>query len=225
MRIPARHDSKPGDRFGRDGGTYLVMYDDVRADELSSDRVAALGIAADAQLRVYVVVLPHAAEDIAGAITEATDRRLLRAGLVSLVLIAAVAYFAVRIALRPVEAIRVLTASVTANDPANASPSPPRDTRSPPWPPPSTPPSNASTTPPPSNAASSRTQPTNCAAPSPHCWPVWKSRSPTRNAPTGPPRPPPPHDRPVASRPSPKTCCSSPASTPAAPWPAPKPST
>ncbi|MCX5602270.1 HAMP domain-containing histidine kinase [Streptomyces phaeochromogenes] len=117
MRIPARHDSKPGDRFGKDSGTYLVMYDDVRADELSSDRVAALGVAADAQLRVYVVVLPHAAQDIAGAITEATDRRLLRAGLVSLVLIAAVAYFAVRIALQPVEAIRVLTASVTANDP------------------------------------------------------------------------------------------------------------
>ncbi|WP_031081401.1 histidine kinase dimerization/phospho-acceptor domain-containing protein, partial [Streptomyces sp. NRRL WC-3549] len=117
MRIPARHDSEPGDRFGKDGGTYLVMYDDVRADELSSDRAAALGVAADARLRVHVVVLPHAAEDIAEAITEATDRLLLRAGLVGLALIAAVAYFAVRIALRPVEAIRVLTASVTASDP------------------------------------------------------------------------------------------------------------
>lgn len=117
VRLPARPDSAPGDRFGKDGGTYQVMYDDVRADELSSDTVAALGVAADAQLRVYVVVLPQAAEDIAGTITEATDRLLLRAGLVSLVLIAAVAYFAVRIALRPVEAIRVLTASVTANDP------------------------------------------------------------------------------------------------------------
>ncbi|GAA3995014.1 hypothetical protein GCM10022384_48040 [Streptomyces marokkonensis] len=113
MRIPARHDSMPGDRFGKDGGTYLVMYDEVRADELSSERVAALGIATDAQLRVHVVVLPHAAEHIA----EATDRMLLRAGLVGLVLIAAVAYFAVRIALRPLEAIRVLTASVTASDP------------------------------------------------------------------------------------------------------------
>ncbi|GGY98733.1 sensor histidine kinase [Streptomyces nitrosporeus] len=117
MRIPARPGAEPGDLFGEDGGTYPVMYDDVRADELSSDRVAALGIASDAQLRVYVVVLPHAAEDIAGAITEATDRRLLRAGLVGLVLIAAVTYFAVRIALRPVEAIRVLTASVTPSDP------------------------------------------------------------------------------------------------------------
>ncbi|MGW5863128.1 sensor histidine kinase [Streptomyces sp. NPDC055239] len=117
MRIPGRHDSEPMDRFGKDGGTYPVMYDDVRADELSNDRVAALGVAADAQLRVYVVVLPHAGEDIAEEITEATDRRLLRAGLVGLVLIAAVAYFAVRIALRPVEAIRVLTASVTASDP------------------------------------------------------------------------------------------------------------
>ncbi|MFJ6079908.1 sensor histidine kinase [Streptomyces sp. NPDC092369] len=117
MRIPARHDSKPWDRFGEDGGIYPVLYDDVRADELSSAAVAALGVAADAQLRVYVVVLPHAGADIAETITKATDRRLLRAGLVSLVLIAAVTYFAVRIALRPVEAIRVLTASVTANDP------------------------------------------------------------------------------------------------------------
>ncbi|MGQ4388522.1 sensor histidine kinase [Streptomyces sp. SAS_270] len=117
MRLPARHDSKPGDLFGKDGGTYLVMYCDVRADELSNEKVAALGIAADAQLRVHVVVLPHAGEDIAETITETTDLLLLRAGLVGLVLIAAVAYFAVRIALRPVEAIRVLTASVTASDP------------------------------------------------------------------------------------------------------------
>lgn len=57
--------------------------------------------------------LPYTAE----ANTKITDRVLLRAGLVSLVLIAAVAYFAVRIALRPVETIRVLTASVTASDP------------------------------------------------------------------------------------------------------------
>ncbi|WP_314412391.1 sensor histidine kinase [Streptomyces kroppenstedtii] len=117
VRLPARPDSAPGGRFGKGGGTYLVMYDDVRADELSSDTVAALGVAADAQLRVYVVMLPHAGEEMAETITEATDRRLLQAGLVSLVLIAAVVYFAVRIALRPVEAIRVLTASVTASDP------------------------------------------------------------------------------------------------------------
>ncbi|MGB8943239.1 MAG: HAMP domain-containing sensor histidine kinase [Streptomyces sp.] len=117
MRIPARHDFQLGDRFGKDGGTYMVMYDDVRADELSSDKIAALGIAPDAQLRVYAVLLPHAAEDIAGTITEATDKLLLRAAIVGLLLIAAVAYFAVRIALRPVEAIRVLTASVTASDP------------------------------------------------------------------------------------------------------------
>ncbi|WP_458086121.1 sensor histidine kinase [Streptomyces malaysiensis] len=117
LDIPARHDAKPWDRFGKDGGTYLGMYDDVRADKLSSDKVAALGIAPDAQLRVYVVVLPHAAEEIAESITKTTDVLLLRAGLVGLVLIAAIAYFTVRIALRPVEAIRVLTASVTANDP------------------------------------------------------------------------------------------------------------
>ncbi|MFJ2199029.1 sensor histidine kinase [Streptomyces violaceusniger] len=113
LRIPARRDSNSGDRFEMAGRTYTVMFADIRADELSRDKVAALGVAADAHLRVYVVVLPNTAE----AITETTDRLLLRAGLVSLVLIAAVAYFAVRIALRPVEAIRVLTASVTASDP------------------------------------------------------------------------------------------------------------
>lgn len=220
LRIPERG-SHSRDRSGLVGRTFTVMYADVSANELSRDQVAALGVTSDALLRVYVVVLPKTAEEIA----RTTDLLLLRAGLVSLVLIAAAVYFTVRRSLRPVEAIRVLTASVTANDPRERVTVPATDTRSPPWPPPSTAPSSASTTPPPSNAASSRTPPTNCAAPSPPCSPAWKSRSPTRNAPTGPPRPPPPHDRPAASRPSPKTCCSSPASTPAPPQPAPKPST
>ncbi|MEU9156016.1 HAMP domain-containing sensor histidine kinase [Streptomyces sp. NPDC048417] len=113
IRIPMSRDHNPTDRYHMVGGTYLVMSADIGADELSSDKVAALGVAADAKLRAYVVVLPHTAESI----TRTTDLLLLRAGLVSLVLIAAVAYFAVRIALRPVEAIRVLTASVTASDP------------------------------------------------------------------------------------------------------------
>jgi signal transduction histidine kinase len=95
------------------GGTNQVVTADIRADRLGNGKAAALGVAADANLRVYVVVLPHAAE----AITKTIDRLLLWAGLGSLVLIAAVTYFAVRIALRPVEAIRVLTASVTASDP------------------------------------------------------------------------------------------------------------
>ncbi|WP_105969200.1 sensor histidine kinase [Streptomyces geranii] len=113
LRIPERRADSPGDRFDMAGRTYTVMSMDIGADELSGDEAAALGVAADAELRVYVVVLPHTAE----AITKATGRLLLPAGLVSLVLIAAVAYFAVRIALRPVEAIRVLTASVTPSDP------------------------------------------------------------------------------------------------------------
>ncbi|MGW3128358.1 sensor histidine kinase [Streptomyces sp. NPDC001076] len=112
LRIPVR-DSDSRDRFDMAGRTYPVMLADISAHELSSDKVAALGVAADATLRVYVVVLPNTAE----AIAETTDLLLLRAGLVSVVLIAAVTYFAVRIALRPVEAIRVLTASVTASDP------------------------------------------------------------------------------------------------------------
>ncbi|CAM5364309.1 hypothetical protein SVIOM342S_04209 [Streptomyces violaceorubidus] len=81
--------------------------------EQGKDKAAALGVAADATLRAYVVVLPDTAEEIAGT----TDDLLLRAGLVGLVLIAAIAYCTVRIALRPVEAIRVLTASVTPSDP------------------------------------------------------------------------------------------------------------
>ncbi|WP_055591537.1 sensor histidine kinase [Streptomyces hirsutus] len=113
VRLPVNRDYNPGIRGDMAGGMYQVLAADIEADELSSDEVAALGVAADAKLRVYVVVLPSAAEEI----TETTDRLLLRSGLVSLVLIAAAAYFAVRIALRPVEAIRVLTASVTASDP------------------------------------------------------------------------------------------------------------
>ncbi|SED23846.1 sensor histidine kinase [Streptomyces melanosporofaciens] len=113
VRLPVNRDYNPKDIFGIAGGTQRVVTCDIEADELSRDKAAALGVAADARLRVYVVVLPHTAE----AITKTTDRLLLGAGLVSVVLIAAVAYFAVRFALRPVEAIRVLTASVTASDP------------------------------------------------------------------------------------------------------------
>lgn len=113
VRLPVNRDYNPGLRGAMAGGTYQVISADIGADELNSDEVAALGVAADARLRVYVVVLPYTAEEN----TKITDRLLLRAGLVGLVLIAAAVYFAVRIALRPVEAIRVLTASVTANDP------------------------------------------------------------------------------------------------------------
>lgn len=113
VRLPVNRDYNPGLRGAMAGGTYQVISADIGADELNSDEVAALGVAADARLRAYVVVLPYTAEEN----TKITDRLLLRAGLVGLVLIAAAVYFAVRIALRPVEAIRVLTASVTANDP------------------------------------------------------------------------------------------------------------
>lgn len=113
VRLPLNPDYDPSDKLSVAGGTTRVITADIWADELSSAKAAALGVAVDAQLRVYVVVLPHTAE----AIAKTTDRLLLWAGLVSLVLVAAVTYFAVRIALRPVEAIRVLTASVTASDP------------------------------------------------------------------------------------------------------------
>ncbi|MFC8829002.1 sensor histidine kinase [Streptomyces sp. NPDC057137] len=111
VRLPVNPDYDSKDIFDIAGGTQQVFTSDIH--DLDSDKAAALGVTADATLRVYVVVLPHTTEQITGT----TDRLLLRAGLVSLVLIAAVAYFAVRNALRPVEAIRVLTASVTASDP------------------------------------------------------------------------------------------------------------
>ncbi|MCI4042009.1 HAMP domain-containing sensor histidine kinase [Streptomyces sp. TRM75563] len=113
MRIPERHDDEPAGSFDMAGRTYPVLFTDIWAGELDSAEAAALGVDADATLRVHVVVLPHTAE----AITDNMDLLLLRAGLVSLVLISAVTYFTVRVALRPVEAIRVITASVTANDP------------------------------------------------------------------------------------------------------------
>ncbi|MFJ3799880.1 sensor histidine kinase [Streptomyces sp. NPDC090088] len=113
LRIPAHRDDNPGNPFDPAGGTYPVLYADVWVGALSSEKAAALGVTADATLRAYVVVLPDTAEEI----TRTTDLLLLRAGLVGLVLIAAATYFAVRVALRPVEAIRVLTASVTAHDP------------------------------------------------------------------------------------------------------------
>nr|WP_203665468.1 HAMP domain-containing sensor histidine kinase [Streptomyces parvus] len=112
IRIPERR-AEPGGRFDMGGGTYPVLSTDIWAGELSSAEAATLGVAPDATLRVHVVVLPHTAE----AITDTMDLLLLRAGLVGLVLISAVTYFTVRIALRPVEAIRVATASVTASDP------------------------------------------------------------------------------------------------------------
>ncbi|CAM5367418.1 Adaptive-response sensory-kinase SasA [Streptomyces violaceorubidus] len=113
LRIPERRDYDPEYGYDLAGQTYLVLYNDIWAGELGKDKAAALGVAADATLRAYVVVLPDTAEEIAGT----TDDLLLRAGLVGLVLIAAIAYCTVRIALRPVEAIRVLTASVTPSDP------------------------------------------------------------------------------------------------------------
>lgn len=113
LRIPERRDYNPVYGYDLAGKTYLVLYKDIWAGELGKDKAAALGVTAGATLRAYVVVLPDTAEEIAGT----TDDLLLRAGVVGLVLIAAIAYFTVRIALRPVEAIRVLTASVTASDP------------------------------------------------------------------------------------------------------------
>lgn len=95
------------------GGTYAVLSTDIWAGELSSTGAANLGVSPDATLRVHVVVLPHTTKAITGSV----NSLLLRAGLVSLVLISAITYFTVRIALRPVEAIRVATASVTASDP------------------------------------------------------------------------------------------------------------
>lgn len=113
VRLPVNRHYNPRDKFDLAGGAQRVMAVDVWPGELSAAQAAALGVTVEAKLRIYVVVLPHTAEEI----TDITDRLLLWAGLVSVVLVGAAAYFAVRVALRPVEAIRLRTASVTANDP------------------------------------------------------------------------------------------------------------
>ncbi len=113
IRMPVNPDFNPGLQGDVPGGVQRVMWSDIEPGELSREAAAALGVATDARVRVYVVVLPTAAKDI----TDSVDGMLVRAGLAGLVLIAGVAYLTVRIALRPVEAIRVLTASVTPNNP------------------------------------------------------------------------------------------------------------
>ncbi|MFJ8405393.1 sensor histidine kinase [Streptomyces microflavus] len=111
LRVPERNDAARSFELG--GRTYPVLSTDIWAGELTREQRAALGVSPDATMRVYVVVLPHTAE----AITANIDLLLLRAALAGLLLITAVTYFTVRIALRPVEAIRTATASVTAGDP------------------------------------------------------------------------------------------------------------
>ncbi|MGW5067900.1 HAMP domain-containing sensor histidine kinase [Streptomyces cyaneofuscatus] len=111
LRVPERNDAVRSFELG--GGTYPVLSADIWAGELTREQRAALGVSPDAVMQVYVVVLPHTAE----AITANIDFLLLRAALAGLLLISAVTYFTVRIALRPVEAIRTATASVTAGDP------------------------------------------------------------------------------------------------------------
>ncbi|MCX4486619.1 HAMP domain-containing histidine kinase [Streptomyces anulatus] len=111
LRVPERDDAVRSFELG--GRTYPVLTTDIWAGELTREQRAALGLSPDAIMRVYVVVLPHTAE----AITANIDLLLLRAALAGLLLISAVTYFTVRIALRPVEAIRTATASVTADDP------------------------------------------------------------------------------------------------------------
>ena len=112
VRLPVNPNDDPTNSLSAPGGLQRVMVCDVDAAELSRDKIAALGVTADARLRGYVVVLPHPTE----LFTAAVSRRLLPAGLVGLALMTAITYLAVHIALRPVEAIRVLTASVTATD-------------------------------------------------------------------------------------------------------------
>ncbi|MFJ7083124.1 sensor histidine kinase [Streptomyces griseus] len=111
LRVPERDDAVRS--FGLGGRTYPVLSTDVWAGELTREQRASLGVSPDAIMQVYVVVLPHTAE----AITANIDFLLLRAALAGLLLISAVTYFTVRIALRPVEAIRTATASVTIGDP------------------------------------------------------------------------------------------------------------
>ncbi|MGW1755864.1 sensor histidine kinase [Streptomyces mirabilis] len=71
------------------------------------------GVAAGARVRVYVLIVPDDAERAVGDL----DGELVVAVPVATALVAGVAWLATRRALRPVEAIRARTASVTATDP------------------------------------------------------------------------------------------------------------
>lgn len=71
------------------------------------------GQPANASVRVYVFVTPTSAQ----AAVAALDRVLYPAVPTAVLLVAAVAYYATRRALRPIEAIRARTAAVTATDP------------------------------------------------------------------------------------------------------------
>ncbi|MFE9883158.1 sensor histidine kinase [Streptomyces sp. NPDC005784] len=71
------------------------------------------GVAAGARVRVYVLIIPDDAERAVGEL----DRELVVAVPLATALVAGVAWLATRRALRPVEAIRARTASVTATDP------------------------------------------------------------------------------------------------------------
>ncbi|MFK4103647.1 sensor histidine kinase [Streptomyces sp. NPDC019531] len=70
-------------------------------------------LAADARARVYILIVPDDAEQAVASL----DHQLMAGVPTATLLVACVAWLATRRALRPVEAIRARTASVTATDP------------------------------------------------------------------------------------------------------------
>ncbi|GHJ35491.1 two-component sensor histidine kinase [Streptomyces sp. TS71-3] len=105
--------SAAGGQGPLEGHTFQALTADVQAHDLGHAKAAAIGIRDNALLRIYVVITPFDAE---AAVASAT-RILLLVGSAGVVFVAAVAYAAAKHALRPVEAIRARTASVTASDP------------------------------------------------------------------------------------------------------------
>lgn len=94
------------------GRTLTTVEGTVPASDLPGE-TQGRGVAADARVRMYVLIVPDDAEQAVGAL----DGQLIVAVPVATALVAGVAWLATRRALRPVEAIRARTASVTATDP------------------------------------------------------------------------------------------------------------
>ncbi|MEV7390433.1 HAMP domain-containing sensor histidine kinase [Streptomyces sp. NPDC091215] len=94
------------------GRTLQALTADLDVHDIGRAKAKAMGIG-NSVVRVYVLLTPTAAEQA----TASADRILLPVGIIGVASVAAVAYLATRLALRPVEAIRARTAQVTATQP------------------------------------------------------------------------------------------------------------
>ncbi|MFD8723497.1 sensor histidine kinase [Streptomyces sp. NPDC059629] len=111
VSIPRPPDGTASDD-GLTGRTLQALTADFDVDDVGRAKAKAMDIG-NSVVRVYVLLAPAAAEQA----TASADRILLPVAIAGVAMVAAVAYLATRLALRPVEAIRARTAQVTAAQP------------------------------------------------------------------------------------------------------------